>query len=118
MTEAKRKALYDAGVDVAEGLRRAMGRESLYEALLDQFILDSNFMSIAVAIEAGNLTVAAKKTEKFRQTAAPKGMVRLAAACDALLEACETSASLDAVQQRFGEVQSIYRRIMQAIRMA
>ena len=54
MTDKRRSRLEAAGIDTAQALERMMGSEALLERLLDRFLEDRNFPSLAAALECGD----------------------------------------------------------------
>lgn len=111
------EAMRDAGVDVAETLRRFSGNEALLERFMRAFPQDETFAALAVAVEAAHYDEAGRLAHTLKGIAGNLGFQRLQEHCAALVLAVREDRPAD-VPAAFADVAAEHQVLLSLLNRA
>ena len=115
MSDRKRQALKECGVDYDEGLEKFMGEEELYDGLLADFLTENTFESAALMLEKGDEEGFLKAVHAMKSVTGTLSMNRLYRLCFDTVENMR-SGEPEAAKESFIEAYAEYGRIALCIR--
>lgn len=111
MKQEVKEALQNNGVDVAETLRRFMGKEEFYEKVLLKFKEDVTFERYQKAAGEKDWKEVFRALHTLKGVAANLGMTVLAEKTSAAVEKLRKN-NLQGIEKEFKEMETAYKNVM------
>ena len=111
------EAMRDAGVDVAETLRRFSGNEALLERFMRAFPQDETFSALSAAVDGARYDEAGRLAHTLKGIAGNLGFQRLQERCADLVSAARETRPAD-VTAIFDDVAAEHRLLLALLEQA